>query len=55
MIEPKMISDMSRVQSAGALSRGIEPGHWRVCDYRCADLEGKLIYADLAVNAPELP
>jgi len=54
MSEQKVVSDMTRVQPDGALSRGVEQGHWRVCDYRCADLEGKLIYADLHADAPQL-
>ena len=47
-----LISDMSSLTPSSALTSDRIPGHWRVCDYTCDGMDGKLIYADVYAHAP---
>ena len=47
-----LTSDLSTVEPASALSRGPQPGRWRVSTYAIEGMEGKLLYADSKADAP---
>ncbi len=54
MNAPHLISDLSIALPAETLSRRPEPGHWRVVDYACEDMKGRLLYAGPETDPPEI-
>jgi len=49
-----LISDLSVAFPAEMLSRAPKAGHWRLVDYACEEIKGKLLYAGPETNPPEI-
>ncbi|MEZ5275083.1 MAG: hypothetical protein R3F07_01730 [Opitutaceae bacterium] len=50
-----LLTDLSRCEPGGALSRQRKQGHWRLVDYETVDgVRGQMVFADPELGAPEL-
>lgn len=52
--EPVVLSDMSRVTPAKALTTAARPALWRVLPYEAGNLQGKLLWATADSQVPEV-